>query len=173
MDFSVTSRPTLTQAITAYRKSEGNKIPFAVAELNICLPNTSKKEVDKIVEDNFRGGKDRILKKDGKYYILMKGTTIKVAERAVNRLKAKLLGLISRNLRCLKNTKRIQASAFILGTSMITKSFQIKYVDLAPHLNFVSKRTHSMPFGFKEYLKCSETPKGDNNPVNPMVNILA
>jgi hypothetical protein len=172
MDFSVTSRPLLTQAITAYEKYEGNKIPFAVAELNICLPNTSKEEVDKIVKDNFRGEKDRILKKNGKYYILMKGTTIKVAERAVNRLKAKL-GLISRNLRCLKNTKRIQASAFILGTSMVTKSFEFKYVDLAPYLNFVSKKTHSIPFGFKEYLKCSETPKGDNHPDNPMVNILA
>ncbi len=172
MDFSVTSRPMLTQAIMAHQKSEGNVVPFAVAQLNICLPNTSKKEVNRIIEDNFRGEKDRVLKKDSKYYIIMKGTTIKVAERAVNRLKAKL-GLISRNFRCLKGTKRIQASAFILGTSRITKGFECKYVDLAPHLNFVTKRTHSMPFGFKEYLKCSETPKADNHPDNPMVNILA
>ncbi len=173
MDFSVTNRPILPQAITAYQKSEGTKIPFAIAVLNVCLPNTSKKELNKIVEDNFRGGKDRILKIDGKYYIIMKGTTIKVAERAVNRLKAKLLGIISRNLWCFKNTKRIQASAFILGTSMITKSFEFKYVDLAPHLNFVSKRTHSMSLDLMEYLKCSATPKADNHLKNPTVNILA
>jgi hypothetical protein len=172
MDFSVTSRPIFTQAITAYRKSEGNNIPFAVAELNIFLPNISKKEINKIVEDNFRGGKNRIVKKDGKYYILMKGLTTKVAERVVNRLKAKL-GPVSRNLRCLKNTKRIQASAFILGTSMTTKNFEFKYVDLAPHLNFVSERTRSMPFGFEEYLKCSETPKADNHPDSFIINILA
>jgi hypothetical protein len=172
MDFSVTSRPIFTQAITAYRKSEGNNIPFAVAGLNIFLPNTSKKEINKIVEDNFRGGKNRIVKKDGKYYILMKGLTTKVAERVVNRLKAKL-GPVSRNLRCLKNTKRIQASAFILGTSMTTKSFEFKYVDLASHLNFISNRTRSMPLDFMEYLKYSDTQKADNNLGTPMVNILA
>jgi hypothetical protein len=172
MDFSVTNRPILTKAITAHQKSEGNVVPFAVAVLKICLPNTNKKEVNKIVEDNFRGEKDRVLKKDSKYYILMQGTTIKVAERAVNRLKAKL-GLLSRNLRCLKSTKRIQASAFILGTNRITKRFEFKYVDLAPHLNFVSERTRSMPFGFEEYLKCSETPKADNHPDSFIINILA
>lgn len=173
MDYSVTIRPILTQAITAHQKSEDNVVPFAVAELNICLPNTSKEEVDKIVKDNFRGEKDRVLKKDSKYCILMKGTTIKVAESAVNRLKAKLLGLISRNSPCLKYTKRIQASAFILGTGRITKRFEFKYVDWAPLLNFVTKRTHSIPFGFEDYLKCSETPKADNHPDRSIISILA
>jgi hypothetical protein len=172
MDIFFTNKPMLAQAITAYQNFENNVAPFALAVLNICLPNATKREVDKIVENNFRDEKDQILMKNGKYYILMKDTTIKAAERAVNRLKAKL-GLISRNLRCLKNTKRIQASAFILGTSMVTKSFEFKYVDLAPYLNFVSKKTHSIPFGFKEYLKCSATPKVDNHPDNPMVNIIA
>jgi len=128
--------------------------------------------LNRIIEDNFRGEKDRILKKDSKYYILMKGTTIKAAERAVNRLKAKL-GFISRSFLCLKATKPIQASAFVLGTSAITKRLEFKYVDLIPHLNFVSKRTHSLPFCFKEYLKCSETPKADNHPDSFILNILA
>jgi hypothetical protein len=172
MNYSVTNVSILTQAITAHQESERNKIPFAVAELNICLPNISKKEVDQFVKDNFRGGKDRILKKDGTYYILMKGTSIEVAERAVNRLKAKL-SFISRNLRCLEDTKRNQAAVFILGTSRITKRFECKYVDLAPGLNFVSERTRSMPFGFEEYLKCSETPKADNHPESSFISILA
>ncbi|MGD9226647.1 MAG: hypothetical protein PVF26_09120 [Desulfobacterales bacterium] len=172
MNFLVTNRPMASQAITAHQKSEANVVPFAAALLHICLPNTSEKEVDKIVKDNFRGEKDRVLKKDSKYYILMKGTTIEVAERAVNRLKAKL-GLIGRNFRCLKSTKRIQASAFILGTSGITKRFEFKYVDLAPHLNFVAKRTQSMPSGFEEYLKCSEKPTADNHRESSFISILA
>jgi hypothetical protein len=172
MDFSVTNRSMLSQAITAYKKSEGSVAPFAIAELNICLPNTRKEEVDKIVKNNFRGEKDRVIKKDSKYYILMQGTTIKVAERAVNRLKAKL-DLISKNFRCSKTTKCIQASAFILGTSNITKRIKFKYVNLVPHFNFVAKRKHSMPHCLEQYLKYSETQKVDNHPDIYILNILA
>jgi hypothetical protein len=172
MDFSVTNRSIPTQSITAYQKSEGEKIPFVMAGLNICLPNTSQEEVAKIVKDNFRSEKDRVLEKDAKYFILMKGTTIEAGERALNRLKAKL-GFISRNFRCLKDSKPIQADAYILGTSRKAKKHKCKYVDLTPVLNFVSKETHRQTFGFKEYLKYSIAPKGANHSDDSTVNILA
>lgn len=63
MDFPVTNIPILIQAITAHQKSEDKVVQFSVAVLNICFPITSKKEVNKIVEDNFRGEKDQIEKK--------------------------------------------------------------------------------------------------------------
>jgi hypothetical protein len=72
-------------------------------------------------------------------------------------------------LAVLKNINRVQATAFILGTSMMTIRLEYKYVDLTPGLNFVFKRTHSMPSGFKEYLKCSKTPKADNHTDNSMI----
>jgi len=171
MDIFSTNKPMLAQAITAYQNFENNVAPFALAVLNICLPNTTKREVEKIVENNFRGENDQILMKNGKYYILMKDTTIKAAERAVNRLKSKF-GFINKNFCCLKDTKLIQAAAFILGKRRITKSFECKYVDLTIGLNFVSKGTHNMKAGFKEYLKCSETPNAENHPENFFINIL-
>ena len=171
MDIFFTNKPMLAQAITAYQNFENNVAPFALAVLNICLPNATKREVDKIVENNFRDEKDQILMKNGKYYILMKDTTIKAAERAVNRLKANL-GIVSGNFRSLKDIKLIQAAAFILGTRRIKKNFECKYVDLTLGLNFVSKGTHNRQSGFKEYLKCSETPKAENHPENYSISIL-
>ena len=96
MDISVTNNSILTQAPKAYNNFESCQIPFAAVKLNICLQNTSKKEIDEIVEDNFRSEKDLIFKEDKNYFILMKRTTIEAAQRAVNRLKAKI-GRITRN----------------------------------------------------------------------------
>ena len=172
MDFSITNRPLTVQSITAYQKSEGEKIPFVVAGLHICLPNTCREDVAKIVKDNFRSEKDRVLEKGVKYYVLMKGITMEVAERAINRLKVKL-GFISRNSRCLKDTDGIQAAAYLFGTSRITKRLECKYIDLASDLNFVSKERHGQIFGLKEYLKSAITPKADNHPDGSKVNIFA
>ena len=162
----------LAQAITAYQNFENNVAPFALAVLNICLPNATKREVDKIVENNFRGEDDRVLKRDSKYYILMNGSTIEVAERAVNRLKSKF-GFISRNFCYLKDTRRIQATAFILGIRRITKSFECKYVDLTTGLNLSNKETHNVKSDFKEYMKCSILRKADNHSDEFIVNIIA
>ena len=49
----------LTQSITAYQKFENNLAPFALAVLNICLPNATKREMDKIVENTFFTGNQR------------------------------------------------------------------------------------------------------------------
>jgi uncharacterized protein YdaT len=96
MDIIVSNNSILTQATRAYNNFESCQIPFAAVKLNICFQNTSKKEIDEIVEDNFRSEKDLIFKEDKNYLILMKRTTIEAAERAANRLKAKI-GYIARN----------------------------------------------------------------------------
>ncbi len=171
MDFSITNTPILAQTITAYQKPDKNEISFAIVGLNICLPNTSKKEMSQLVKDNFRSGKDRILKKGSEYYILMKDTSVEVAERAVNRLKAKL-SFMSRNFWCSEGTKCIQAAAFILGTSKITKKIKYTYVDLTPASNFKLKRT-PMTFGLKKYLSYSVTSKAYNHQTNSIINVVA
>ena len=116
MDISVTNNNILTQATKAYNNFESCQIPFAAVKLNVCMQNTSKKQIDEIVEDNFRSEKDLILKKDKNYFILMKRTTIEAAERAVNRLKSKI-GHITRNCESLKDNNHNHASAYILALS--------------------------------------------------------
>ncbi|MGD2023218.1 MAG: hypothetical protein PVI18_08575 [Desulfobacterales bacterium] len=170
MDFLLTDR-RLFAKIAEYQKYERNKILFAIVGLNICLPNISKKEVDQLIKDNFRGGKDLTIMKGGKYYILMKDTSVEVAERAVNRLKTKL-SFISINFRCLKDSKRFQAAAFILGTSRIKRIIKCKHVDLTSTSNFSSKQTPIMNFGLKEYLKCSVITNSYNHLNNSLVNIV-
>jgi hypothetical protein len=172
MDFSIANRPLLVQSITAFQKSEGEKIPFVVAGLHICLPNTRQEDVARIVKDNFRSEKDRVLEKDVKYYVLMEDTTIEAAVRAINRLKVKL-GFISKIFRCLKDTKGIQAAAYLFGTSRTTKRLECKYIDLAPDLNFARKENHSQTFDLKEYLKHAIASNADNHPDDSTVNIFA
>jgi uncharacterized protein YdaT len=172
MDISVTHNSILTQATKAYNNFESCQIPFAAVKLNICFQNTSKKEIDEIVEDNFRSEKDLILKEDKNYFILMKRTTIEAAERAVNRLKAKI-GYITRNCESLKDINDNHASAYIFGSIRGTKRMHIKYLDLNPNLNSFDRKTHKIQFGYGEYLRWFELPKTESLKINQMINVVA
>ena len=171
MDILVSNNSILTQATRAYNNFESCQIPFAAVKLNICFQNTSKKEIDEIVEDNFRSEKDLIFKEDKNYIILMKRTTIEAAERAANRLKAKI-GYIARNCERLKDNNHNHASAYIFGSIRGTKRMHIKYLDLTPNLNSFDRKTHKITFGYGEYLKCCELPKAENLKINQMVNVV-
>jgi uncharacterized protein YdaT len=171
MDISVTNNSILTQATKAYNNFESCKIPFAAVKLNVLLQNISKKEIDTIVEDNFRSEKDLIFKEDKNYIILMKRTTIEAAERAVNRLKAEI-GYITRNCESLKDNKHNQASAYIFGSIRGTKRMHVKYLDLIPKLNSFDRKTHKITFGYGEYLKCCELSKAENLKINQMINLV-
>lgn len=171
MDISVTNNSILTQATKAYNNFESCQIPFAAVKLNICFQNTSKKEIDEIVEDNFRSEKDLISKEDENYLILMKRTTIEAAERAVNRLKAKI-GYITRNCENLKDNSYVHASAYIFGSTRGTKRMHIKYLDLTPNLNSFDRKTHKLPFGYGEYLRWFELPKTESSKINQMINVV-
>ena len=171
MDISVTNNSILTQAPKAYNNFESCQIPFAAVKLNVCMQNTDKKEIDEIVEDNFRSEKDLIFKEDKNYFILMKRTTIEAAQRAVNRLKAKI-GRITRNCESLKDNNHNHASAYIFGYSRgINK---IKYLDLNPNININSfdRKALKIAFGYGEYLKCCELPKAENLKINQMINLV-
>jgi hypothetical protein len=171
MDFSITNTHFLPQAIKAYHNFESCQIPFTAVKLNICFQNTSKKEIDEIVEDNFRSEKDLILKEDKNYFILMKRTTIEAGERAVNRLKAKI-GYITRNCESLRDINHNHASAYIFGFSRGTKKMHSKYLDLNPHLNSFDRKIHKMPLGYGEYLRWLEIPKTENLKINKMINVV-
>ena len=138
----------------------------------LSCPNTSKKEIDEIVEDNFRSEKDLISKEDKNYFILMKRTTIEAAERAVNRLKAKI-GHITRNCESLKDISPNHASAYIFGSIKGTKKMHIKYLDLNPNINKKSfdRKVPQIAFAYGEYLKCCELPKTEQLKINQMINI--
>jgi uncharacterized protein YdaT len=171
MDISVNNNSILTQATKAYNYFESCQIPFAAVKLNICLQNTTKKEIDEIVEDNFRNEKDLIFKKDKNYFILMQRTTIEAAERAVNRLKAKM-GHITRNCENLKDNSYVHASAYIFGSIRGTKKMHIKYLDLNPNLNSFDRKIHKMPLGYGEYLRWFELPKTESLKIKQMIDVV-
>jgi len=172
MNISVTNNNILAQATKAYNNFESCQIPFAAVKLNVCMQNTDKKEIDEIVEDNFRSEKDLILGKDKKYFILMKRTTIEAAERAVSRLKSKI-GHIARNCESLKDNNLNHASAYIFGSIRGTKRMHIKYLDLSPNLNSFDKKIYKMPLGYGEYLRWFELLKTESLKINQMINVVA
>ena len=171
MDISATNKNILTQTPKTYNYFEGCQIPFAAVKLNVWLENISKKEIDTIIENNFRSEKDLIFKEDENYLILMKRTTIESAERAVNRLQGEI-GCLTRGCENLKHNEHNQASAYIFGSIKGTKRMQIKYLDLIPGLNFFERNTHKFTFGYSQYLKCCELPKAENLKINQMINVV-
>jgi hypothetical protein len=171
MDISFTNNSLLTQARKAYNNFEGCQIPFAAVKLNVRLQDFSKKEIDRIVEDNFRNEKDLIFKEAKNYVILMKGTTIEEAERAVIRLKGEI-GCETRTCIGLKDNLHYKASAFIFGSIEGTKRLQVKYIDLIPDKNCFDRNTHKTSFGFGEYLKFCELPETENLKINQMINLV-
>lgn len=172
MNIAVTNNSILTEATKAYSNFESCQIPFAAVKLNICLQNTSKKELDEIVEDNFRSEKDTIFKEKGKYIILMKRTTIEAAERAVNRLKAKVGHILTRNRENLKDNRYVHASAYIYGTSRAINKMRIKYLDLSPAISSFARENIKMPLDYSEYLRWFELPKTENHIINNMINVV-
>ena len=170
MDMLVTGNPLYAQATRAYEDFEKRKIPFAAVKLNISLQTTASKEVDALVEDNFRSEKDLIFINADGYIILMKDTTMEAAERALNRLKDRL-GFLTRGGDGFKDNKRIHASAYILGSCQATKSIQTKYLDLSPHLNFKNS-TDTLQFNFKEYLRWLESSKNTDSQANQGIDIV-
>ena len=171
MDITGTNNNILIQAPKAYNNFESCQIPFAAVKLNVCLQNISKKAIDKIIEDNFRSEKDLIFKEDKNYIILMKRTTIEAAERAVNRLKAKI-DYITRNCERLKDNNQNHASAYIFGSIRGTKRMHIKYLELNPNLNFFDRKIYKIPFGYGEYLRWLQLPKTESLKVHQMINVV-
>ena len=171
MDISATNNNTLTQAPKTYNDFKGSQIPFVAVKLNVWLEHIGEKEIDTIIENNFRSEKDLIFKEDENYIILMKKTTFESAERAVNRLKFEI-GCITRSCENLKHNEHNQSSAYIFGSSKGTKRMQIKYLDLIPDLNSFERNTHKFTFGYGEYLKCCKLPKAENLKINQMINVV-
>jgi uncharacterized protein YdaT len=171
MNISGANNQILTQATKAYNNFESFQIPFAAVKLNVCLQNSGKKEIDELIEDNFRSEKDLLFKKDKNYFILMQRTSIEAAERAVNRLKAKI-GQITRNCESLKDHNHNHAAAYILGSIRGTKRMHIKYIDLNPNFNSFDRKTHKIPFGYSEYLRWLQVPKTESLKINQMINIV-
>lgn len=172
MNIAVTNNSILAQAAKAYHNFESCQIPFAAVKLNICLQNTSKKEIDEIVEDNFRSEKDTIFKENGKYIVLMKRTTIEAAERAVNRLKDKIAHLSTRNRENLKDNRYARAAAYIYGSSRTIKKMRIKYLDLSPAISSFDRINIKMPLDYREYLRWFDLPKTENLKINTMINVV-
>jgi uncharacterized protein YdaT len=162
----------VTQATKAYNNFESCQIPFAAVKLNICLQNSSKKEIDGIVEDNFRTEKDTIFKENEKYIILMKRTTIEAAERAVNRLKAKVGDIIARNCENLKDNSSVYASAYIFDSSRVTRKMRVKYLNLSPNINSFDRKNFKMPLNYGEYLRWFELPKTVGVKINNIINVI-
>jgi len=154
MNLLVTNSHIFSQATRVYENFESRKIPFAAIKLNISLQNSYKNEVDEIVEDNFRRGKDLIFKNNDAYVILMKDTSIEVAESATNRLKFGLY-LFGKNVTNFSGAQKIQASAHIFGFSNKAKRLLIKYLDLSSPLN-VKKREDTVQASLQEYLRWLE-----------------
>ncbi len=173
MNITVTDKSILAQATKAYSNFERCQIPFAAVKLNICLQNTGKEEIDEIVEDNFRSEKDTIFKQNGKYIILMNRTTIEAAERAVNRLKAKVRHIINRNGGNLKDNSNVHASAYIYGSSRTINKMRIKYLDLSPAISSFDRKNIKMPLDYSEYLRWFDLPKTDHLKINNMINVVA
>ena len=172
VDISITHNNIFNKAKTAYNNFEGRQIPFAAVRLNICLQNTCKKEIDEIVEDNFRSENDLIFKECENYLILMEKTTIEAAEKAVNRLKTKVSHIIARNFENLKDSNLVCASAYILGSARGANKISFKYLDLNPILNSLERKIHKMPFGYGEYLRWFELAKSQSFKINKMINIV-
>jgi uncharacterized protein YdaT len=173
MEISITKNSILNRATTAYNNFESCKIPFAAVKLKVCLHKTNEKEIDEIVEDNFRSEKDLIYKEDKNYLILMQGTTIEAAEMAVNRLKAKVGHIMVRNRENLKDGRHVHASAYILGSIRGTEKIHLKYLNLNPTLNSSDKSIYKMPLNYGEYLRWFELSEGERLTINKVINVVA
>lgn len=171
MEISGAHSQILTQATKAYHDFKNWQVPFAAVKLNVCLQNATKNEIDELIEDNFRSEKDLLFKKDKNYFILMQGTSIEAAERAVNRLKAKI-GDITKNGELLKDNPHNHAAAYILGSIRGTNRMHIKYLDLNPNLNSFDRKTRKIPSGYAEYLRWLQVPKTENLKIKQMINVV-
>jgi hypothetical protein len=169
MNLLVTNNHILDQAKRIYENFDSRKIPFAAVKLNISLQNGCKNEVDEIVEDNFRRGKDLIFKNNDAYVILMKDTSLETAERATNRLKAGLF-LFGSNFQNFPDSQQIQASAHIFGFSNKANRFHIKYLDLSSPLN-AQKKTDRIQTSLQEYLRWLELSNNDGYQTYQRINI--
>jgi hypothetical protein len=171
MDFPVTKN-SLTRAAEAHPNYERCQTPFAAVRINICLPNTGKKQIDEIVEDNFRNENDLIFKEDKDYLIFMQTTPIEAAERAVSRLKAKL-GRMTGSRGNSTDNSHIHASAYIFGSSGGSNRIAVRYLDLSPDINTCERKNHAMKLGYGEYVKWFESLKPGSPKISKMVNVLA
>ena len=169
MNFPITQNQALDQATRAYQDFERRQIPFAAIKLNIAAQQQNKKVYDEIVEDNYRSEKDVILKKSNAYVILMRDTTLEVAESATQRLKARLGRLINYSNNS-KQSNPIQASAYILGSSKGTLRLLMRYLDLSPELNYKPQANILKP-SFSEYLKWLNAPEKENDQIRQRINI--
>ena len=102
----------------------------------------------------------------------MKSTTIEAAERAVNRLKAKIARLLTRNRGNLKDNRYAQAAAYIYGSSRVINKMRIKYLDLSPAISSFDRKNFKMPLDYGEYLRWFDLPKTENLKINTMINVV-
>ena len=169
MNYPITQNQALDQAMRAYQNFERRRIPFAAIKLDIAMQQRNKQVCDEIIEDNYRSENDVILKKSDAYVILMRDTTLEVAESATQRLKARL-----GQLRNFSNTPKpgnpIQASAYILGSSKGTRRLLMRYVDLSPELNYKPQAIILKP-SFSGYLKWLNAPEEENDQIRQRINI--
>jgi len=161
MNFPVTSKHIFSQVRRAIENFERREISFAAVKLNISMQITNKKEIDEMVEENFRSEKDLILNNQRAYIILMHDTTIEAAESAVKRLKIRL-DLLNPYGRRLKDINQVHATAYIIGSKKGTPKLQIRYLDLSSQLNF-KKRVDNLKLSFNEYLRWLEIPKNNDS----------
>lgn len=161
MNFPITSKRIFAQAERAIENFERHEIPFAAVKLNIFIQNADKKEIDEMVEENFRTEKDLILNNHRAYIILMHDTTIEAAESAVKRLKIRI-DLLNQYGRRLKDMNQVHATAYIIGSKKGTSKLQVRYLDLSSQLNF-KKSVDNWKFSLNEYLRWLEIPQNNHS----------
>jgi len=151
MEFQNISSKFLRHSADAYNKFLKYNIPFTAVKIYFFNPSKACSRADKIILDNFRSKKDFILKSKSDYAIIMKDTSFRAAEAAINRLRLKLYYELL-----------LDASIYIYGVCEKKNKLRFKHFDLSNYSSF-PKGVNNFNLTIRKYYSCSVSIKNTKN----------
>ena len=173
MDISGIKKQLAGHVEKGYKNFVSHNIPFSAVKLNIPKQDNSAKQVEDIVNENFRGTRDVVFKGDNTYAILMQNTTIAEAAAASKRLAEKLCRLDYSDKESPED-QQLHASVDIIGCGEDNTAMQSTYFDFnqASHSSPSQKTADNVPYELKTYIKCARLPKNDSSQAIRRVDII-
>jgi hypothetical protein len=142
--------PHIEKALKSFHEYN---IPFAAVAIKIPR-HKNNKQIEKLLDENFREKTDVILKGDGIYAIMMWNTTVEAAITASERITDKLYLQIY----YWKESSRdqlVDSSLDIMGCEKGSREIQFVHLDLCQRSNYY-RRTRNIPLEIGTYIKWSE-----------------
>ncbi|MDY6973276.1 MAG: hypothetical protein SV775_13245 [Thermodesulfobacteriota bacterium] len=162
MDVSGIKKQLAGHVEKGYENFVKHKIPFSAVKINIPQQNHGKRQLEDIVNENFRGKRDVVFKDDHTYGILMQNTTIDEATAASKRLAEKLCqsGYFDKESPA---NQTLHASVDIIGCGKGNTAMQSTCFDFnkAVHSSPCQSPPDNLRYEVRTYMKCARLPKKD------------